>query len=135
MPPVLERKRKSSIIDQAFVDYSIELDARMKQDAVQMLEIKTLYVEAGVNEYMGSDGTKVAVIFPRPKIAPAAEDLAKIEQAIGKTAFGQLFDRVVIWKAVQSCRDVASRILKGVKLQKFFELAEKECPAQVRFTH
>jgi hypothetical protein len=118
---------------EALVDEGAALDARMKRDALRMAEIKTFLVEHGPGEYFGTKGGRALVIFPAPRIAPKAEIIPEMEKAIGKPAFNMLFERTVVYKAVKSCRDVASRILAGAKLKRFFELAETDSPAQVRF--
>jgi hypothetical protein len=115
------------------VDEGAALDARMKRDALRMAEIKTFLVEKGPGEYFGTKGDRALVIYPAARIAPKPEIIPDVEKAIGKPAFGTLFERVVLWKPVKSCRDVAVRILAPAKLKKFFELAESESPAQVRF--
>ena len=116
------------------VDEGAALDLRMKRDVVRMAEIKTALVEKGPGEYYGTrSDARALVIYPSRKIAPKPEAIEDIQAAIGKTAFGTLFDRVIIWKPAKACREIAQRVLKGAKLKKFFELAEAECPAQVRF--
>jgi len=116
------------------VDEGAALDARMKLDALRMAEIKTALVEAGPGEYYGTrPDARALVIFPAPKIAPKPEMIPDIEKVIGKPALAALFNRVVIWKPVKACRDIATHVLAGAKLKKFLELAEADCPAQVRF--
>jgi hypothetical protein len=115
------------------VDEGAALDARMKRDALRMAEIKTALVEKGPGEYFGTKGDRALVIYPVPRIAPKPEVIPDIQKAIGKPNFSILFDRAIIWKPVKSCRDVAARILIPATLTKFFQLAESESPAQVRF--
>jgi hypothetical protein len=115
------------------VDEGAALDAQMKRDALRMAEIKTALVEKGPGEYFGTKGDRALVIYPAARIAPKPEIIEDVRKAIGNPAFGTLFERVILWKPVKSCRDVATRILPTTKLKKFFQLAESESPAQVRF--
>src|SRR5437762_6723510 len=92
---------------EALVDEGAALDARMKKDALRIAEIKTVLVEKGPGEYFGSKGGRALLIFPAPRIAPKPEDVPDVEKAVGKSAFNMLFDQVIIWKPVKSCRDVA----------------------------
>jgi hypothetical protein len=139
MPAILDPPRPAVAGLPAYrelVDEGSALDARMKRDALRMAEIKTVLVEKGPGEYWGStsSGARALVIFPAPKIAPKPELIPDVEKAIGKPAFNALFERVILWKPVKSCRDVALRVLSGAKLKKFLDLAEADCPAQVRFS-
>jgi hypothetical protein len=117
------------------VDEGAALDARMKRDALRMAEIKTFLVEKGPGEYIGTKGDRALVIYPAPRIAQLKDhdQSAAIYLALGKSNFAALFEKVILWKPVKSCRDVAARILAPAKLKKFFELAEADSPAQVRF--
>ena len=119
---------------QSLVDEYAGLYPQLKAMELRSAEIKTALIEKGPAEYVSADGHVVTVIFPAPRIAPKPDQIAQIEKAIGKPAFGQLFDRVIVWKPAKSCRDVAQRILKGATLKKFFDLAETDSPAQVRIS-
>jgi len=133
MPATLEKPARASAIAE-IVDEGATLDARMKRDQVRMAEIKTILVKKGPGEYFGSNGRdRALVIYPVARIAPKPEAIEQLENAIGKPAFGTLFERVVLWKPVKSCRDVAARILAPAKLKKFLDLAESDSPTQVRF--
>jgi hypothetical protein len=117
------------------VDAGAVINARIKRDELALAEIKTKLIDKGQGEYFGANkANRALVIFPIAKIAPDQKQLPEVRSAIGKDAFQVLFDRFVLWKPVKSCRDVAVRVLSPSKLKAFLEIAEVDCPAQVRFS-
>jgi hypothetical protein len=122
------------------VDEGAALDARLKRDSLALAEIKLKLVAHAAKEEMteasvpllGSK-SRCLVIYPAPRIAPAADKIDVIRRKVGGDAFQTLFDRIVSWRPVKSCRDVANRVLSDSKLREFLELAEVESQPQVRF--
>jgi hypothetical protein len=114
-----------------------KLDARIKEESNRLREIKSILSKAGAGRYAGAIGGEALVIFPGPRIETPADDqkLAELRSEIlGDDDFKTLFERIVFWRPVKSCRDVAVRILTPQRLKKFLGICEVECPAQVRFS-
>lgn len=132
LPPPPEIASISDLVTEGW-----KLDAQIKRDVERLKQIKAALVKAGAGRYPGLRGGEALVILPTAKIE-LPRDEAVVgelrEKVLGKENFATLFERVVKWQPVKSCRAVAERVLTLPKLRKFLVLCEVECPAQVRFS-
>jgi hypothetical protein len=116
------------------VDKGSALDARIKNDIEELKKIKAELIALGPGDYTGDSGRRAKVIQPAAKITPPLGDkLDIVRNLMADEDFKSLFDRIVAWNPVKSCRDVAARILSPGQLKKFLGLCEKESAAYVLF--
>ena len=87
-------------------------------------------IKKGAGEYIGSDGKRVLVTFPGPKLSPLLE-LAPVRELAGPH-FKKLFDAVTVYKPVKAFREVAAALL-GRQAAKLVRLCEKDSSPQVTF--
>jgi hypothetical protein len=135
-PLILERTGKSESGISSIPDLVSEgwiLQNRINADTDRLKQIKGVLIKAGGGKHYGARGGEALVIFPSPKIAPPKDQLGAVQDALGKDDFTTLFEKIISWVPVKSCRDVAMRVLPTAKLKKFLALCEVECSPQVRF--
>ena len=113
------------------------LRARMKEDGKRCEEIDAVLFKSGAGRYTGLRDEQLLVVFPGPGLeTPRDEkDLAALRgDILGDADFKTLFERVVSWRPVKSCRDIAVRILTPMQLKKFLVACEVPSQPQVRFS-
>lgn len=112
-----------------------DLDLEIKAKTDELKKIKQRLIAAGAGEHEGTDGAKALVIFPSPKIAPAEENLGKVEKLIGPKRFTKLFDQVVSFRPVKAFREVLHALATDTTQEAdVLALCESESAAQVRFS-
>jgi len=129
---MIPRRSAKSIPD--LVSRYVVICAQQEALEKERCDLRDILVQKGKGALRGANGETIQVIYPDPKIQVQADKIELIKERIGEENFKTLIERVVTWKPVKSCRDVANRVLTKLQLRQFLGLTESECAPYIRIS-